>query len=149
MLLPKQFTGDSHISILYWCSFWFFDCYTVQYITIQFNTITFSYILIFRSFYFLSLSVFLSVCFLYFFLSLFLSLFLFIFLSACLCLSFSLSLTFCLPLLPSSDCSGTWERKGHRSGLRTSWTCRMTGTDRKMETHRADRTCSVPLCLPT
>lgn len=94
MLLPKQFTGDSHISILYWCSFWFFDCYTVQYITIQFNTITFSYILIFRSFYFLSLSVFLSVS-----LSIPLSVYLF-FLPACVCLFLSLSLSVSPSFLP-------------------------------------------------
>ncbi len=54
------------------------------------------------------------------------------------CLPF---LLFCLPLLASSECSGTWERKGHRSGLRTSWTCRTTGADRKIKTDRVGRMC--------
>lgn len=45
------------------------------------------------------------------------------------------------PLLPSCQCPGTWGRKGHRSGLKTSWACRMTGTDTRMKKERACWTC--------
>lgn len=45
------------------------------------------------------------------------------------------------PLLPSCQCPGTWGRKGHRPGLKTSWACRMTGTDRRMKKEGACWTC--------
>lgn len=45
------------------------------------------------------------------------------------------------PLLPSCQCPGTWGRKGHRPGLKTSWACRMTGTDRRTKKERACWTC--------
>ena len=104
-----------------------------------------------------SLSVFLSFCFISCVshpLSLFFAFSLSFFHSYCLPVCRSLSpplsaplLPLCLPLLPSSERSGTWERKGHRSGLGTSWTGRMTGTDREIETDRVDRTC-VHATLP-
>ena len=104
-----------------------------------------------------SLSVFLSFCFISCVshpLSLFFAFSLSFFRSYCLPVCRSPSpplsaplLPLCLPLLPSSERSGTWERKGHRSGLGTSWTGRMTGTDREIETDRVDRTC-VHATLP-